>query len=369
MVTIKTMQKIEIKQHPKALNSQGTHRKQQEDECFWDPYKLDVERIIHSKAFRRYTDKTQVVYLVENDHITHRSLHVQLVSSFARGLAEMLGLNVHLVEAISLGHDVGHPPFGHEGEGYLSEIAKEAGIGAFSHAHQSCRQLFEIEPLNLNFHVYDGFLCHDGGMRRLKCEPLFNKNWADHERECSERRIDPERDFQPASLEGALVKMCDTISYLGKDIEDAIALGIIKREELPDTLLGKENKEIIVNAGKDLIKESAGKDYIALSEDVFSALKVLRKFNFERIYNHPPLKVESQKIRSSLRYLFDTLLSDYEKRGDESELWTSFLHSKTSSYLEKTSLAQKGIDFIAGMTDNFFIATFEKLIVPQKIIL
>ena len=360
---------VEAKQHSKAQGSPAQMRKVAEEEGFWDPYKLDAERIIHSKAFRRYADKTQVVYLVENDHLTHRSLHVQLVSSFARGLAEMLGLNVHLVEAISLGHDVGHPPFGHEGEGYLSEISKEANLGAFSHAHQSCRLFSEIEPLNLNFHVYDGFLCHDGGMKKSHCEPNFKKGWSEHAEECKARLADPERDLQPASLEGALVKMCDTISYLGKDLEDGIALGFITRKDIPKTVLGIENKEIIVNAGRDLIKESKDKDSIALSDEVFNALKILRKFNFEYIYNHPALKIESHKIRSSLRHLFDTLLSDFEKKGEKSELWTSFLHSKNRAYLEKTVAAQKVVDFIAGMTDNFFITTFEKLIVPQKITL
>src|ERR1700689_4493250 len=103
------------------------------------PYKRDVDRILHSKAYSRYVDKTQVVYLVDNDHITHRSLHVQLVSSFARGIAEILRLNLDLVEAISLGHDVGHPPFGHEGEGYLSALSEEFGNGSFAHPSQSCR--------------------------------------------------------------------------------------------------------------------------------------------------------------------------------------------------------------------------------------
>ncbi|MBS0637259.1 MAG: HD domain-containing protein, partial [Verrucomicrobia bacterium] len=157
-------------------------RQKEEPATFWQPYKEDVERIIHSKAFKRYSDKTQVVYLVENDHLTHRGHHVQLVSSFSRGLAKLLGLDVDLVEAISLGHDVGHPPFGHEGEGYLSEICKERGLGAYSHSSQSCRLLSVIEPLNLCFFVYDGFLCHDGGMRKPISTPV-SKTWQDHFRE------------------------------------------------------------------------------------------------------------------------------------------------------------------------------------------
>ena len=355
--------------HPKAQASKNVRRMHAESECFWPAFKVDAERIIQSKAFRRYTDKTQVIYLVENDHLTHRALHVQLVSSFARGLAEMLGLNVHLVEAISLGHDVGHPPFGHEGEGYLSELTQELGLGAFSHAHQSCRLFCEIEPLNLSFYTYDGFLCHDGGMKQSKCVPYFEKSWKEHASECELRLTDPEKDFRPASLEGALVKMCDTISYLGKDIEDAIALGIIRREDLPQTILGTYNAQILERCGRDLVALSQNQDFIMLSDEVFAALKLLRKFNFEHIYKHPALKVESQKIRASYHYLFEVLLDDFEKRGEESHLWTRFLHSKNQAYQMNVKPAQKVVDYIAGMTDNYFIATFEKLMVPQKITL
>ncbi|MDB6081290.1 MAG: putative deoxyguanosinetriphosphate triphosphohydrolase [Chlamydiia bacterium] len=351
----------------RATNEQEYERLQIEGDSFWSPYKLDVERIIHSKAFRRYTDKTQVVYLVENDHLTHRSLHVQLVSSFARGLSEYLGLNVHLVEAIALGHDVGHPPFGHEGEGYLSELSQEMGLGAFSHAHQSCRLFREIEPLNLTLATQDGFLCHDGGMRGRLCEPLRDKSWKEHFQECKERTIEPEKDFRPKTLEGALVKMCDTISYLGKDIEDAIALGIIERTDLPKTMLGTNNAEILERAGRDLIEQSREQEYIALSEELFAALKTLRAFNFERIYNYSAFKVESSKIRSSYYYLFEKLLEDFEKRGESSHLWSHFLHSRTEQYLKETKSTQKVVDFIAGMTDSYFVSTFQKLIVPQKI--
>jgi dGTPase len=339
----------------------------QEDEGFWPPYKIDVERIIHSKAFARYTDKTQVVYLVQNDHVTHRSLHVQAVSSFARGLAQMLNLNVNLVEAISLGHDVGHPPFGHEGEGYLSKLSVEHGLGAFSHAHQSCRLLREIEPLNLGLAVYDGFLCHDGGMKQSSCKPVFDKTIEDHFDECRARTVEPEKDLSPKTLEGALVKMCDTISYLAKDIEDGIHIGFITRQDLPHTILGKSLEDILTKAAQDLLTQSFGKDEITLSDDVFDALKKLRKFNFERIYMHPSLKVESQKISASYRLLFETLLQDAEQNQENSHLHKHFLHSKNAPYVEKLSLAQKVIDYIAGMTDNYFIHTLEKLIIPQKI--
>lgn len=332
------------------------------------PYKRDVDRIIHSKAYARYIDKTQVVYLVENDHITHRSLHVQLVSSFARGIAEILRLNLDLVEAIALGHDVGHPPFGHEGEGYLSELSQEYGEGVFAHPWQSCRLLSEIEPLNLGLAVYDGFLCHDGGMGRPTLFPRFGKTWGDHERDLLQKLKDPDENMIPATLEGCLVKICDTMSYIGRDIEDAISIGIIKRAQVPKTILGTANREILLVLATDVIKNSFGQNSIALSEEAAEALKHLRKFNFENFYMHSKLKVESAKVKRSYRILFELLLEDYLKNQENSYLWKDYLVNKSyPAYVEKATPARLVIDYISGMTDSFFVRTLQKIIIPQRI--
>lgn len=351
----------------KAAFSKDHLRLYEEKEDHRMPYKRDVDRILHSKPYARYVDKTQVIYLVENDHVTHRSLHVQLVSSFARGIAEILCLNLDLVEAISLGHDVGHPPFGHEGEGYLSELSKEYGSGPFSHPLQSCRLFSKLQPLNLGFAVYDGFLCHDGGMQTPVLKPIFEKNWAMHEEEKRQKKENPDVKLFPATLEGCLVKLCDTMSYLGRDIEDAINLGILKREEIPDTILGKTNKAILSVLASDIIKNSYRKECIALSEEAFNALKVLRQFNFQKIYMHPKLKVESVKIKQGYRLLFEWLLKDLQKEEQKSYLWQVFLHKQSKDYLEKSSHVEKVIDYISGMTDTFFVRTLEKLFIPSKI--
>ena len=190
---------------PTASLSRDHSRYQTPEDDHRLPYKRDVDRIIHSKAYARYIDKTQVVYLIDNDHITHRVLHVQLVSSFARGIAEVLRLNVDLVEAIALGHDVGHPPFGHEGEGYLDALSREHGEGLFTHSWQSCRLFRDIEPLNLGIAVYDGFLCHDGGMRDTKVGPQRNKGWEEHFGDLETKKNDPDANVMPMSLEGCLV--------------------------------------------------------------------------------------------------------------------------------------------------------------------
>lgn len=331
------------------------------------PYKRDVDRIVHSKPYARYSDKTQVVYLVDNDHITHRFLHVQLVSNFARGIAEILRLNCDLVEAIALGHDVGHPPFGHEGEQYLSELAMEYGGKRFAHPWQSCRLFFTIEPLNLALAVYDGFLCHDGGMEGVKYSPRFGKSWEDHFKDLEEKLANPDTNILPATLEGCLVKICDTMSYIGRDIEDAISLGIIKREDVPKTPLGNTNREILRFLAKDIIANSFEKEYISLTQEAFCALQTLRKFNFEHIYAHPRLKKESAKIKLAYRFLFEHLLKDYQNEGRKSFLYREFLEGKATNYVAQTEPVQLVMDYISGMTDSFFVRTIQKLIVPSRI--
>jgi dGTPase len=353
--------------HPKAALSRTHSRFLSEEKDHRLPYKRDVDRIVHSKAFARYSDKTQVVYLVDNDHITHRALHVQLVSNFARGIAEILRLNLDLVEAIALGHDVGHPPFGHEGEGYLSALSEEYGNGPFAHPLQSCRLFTEIEPLNLGLEVYDGFLCHDGGMCGTKLQPRYGKTWEDHHTDAKNKSISPDNNIWPGTLEGCLVKICDTMSYLGRDIEDAISLDILSRETVPNTLLGNSNRDILSILASDIIKNSYEKDYIAISDEVYDALKVLRAFNFEHIYMHPKLKRESKKIQFSYRILFETLLNDLQKHKEQSYIWKNYVHNKTERYISQTTSVQMIVDFISGMTDRFFIKTLERLVVPKSI--
>jgi dGTPase len=353
--------------HPKAAFSKLHSRRQGPEEDHRLPYRLDTDRIIHSKAYARYADKTQVVYLVKNDHITHRNRHVQLVNNFAKGIAEILRLNLDLIEAISLGHDVGHPPFGHEGEGYLSTLSIEYGQGAFAHPWQSCRLFSAIEPLNLGLAVYDGFLCHDGGLNGPKLQPRYNKTWEDHKRELSSKIANPDENIWPGTLEGCLVKLCDTICYLSHDIEDAVNLGILSPKDIPNTILGKTNRDILNTFARDIIKMSHMEDFIAISDEVYEALKALRAFNFERIYSHPQLKVESAKIERSYRLLFEILYEDHTRQQESSYLWQQFVHNKSEAYKQETAPARMVIDYISGMTDNFFVRTIEKWVVPATI--
>ncbi|MDF2550142.1 MAG: putative deoxyguanosinetriphosphate triphosphohydrolase [Chlamydiales bacterium] len=336
------------------------------------PYRRDVDEIIHSKAYSRYVDKTQVAYLVSNDHITYRGLHVQLVSHFARRVAEQLGLDLHLVEAIALGHDVGHPPFGHEGETYLSAICQSEGLGCFSHSLQSCRLLEEIEPCALSLEVLDGFLTHDGGSFRLKMEPLVGKSLEEHLIEREMKRQNPESILTPATLEGCLVKICDTVSYLARDLEDGIQLKLISRDDVPPSLLGRTQSEILKKVREDLVQESDRKSNtgnrlgcIALSFEVLEALKELRRFNFERIYFHPSLKKESKKIERGYRLLYDFLSQDLEQKKEESVIFQEFLVNKSDRY--RRFGKQCVIDYIAGMTDHFFLKSLHQIFMPTRI--
>jgi dGTPase len=351
----------------KAAFSKDHKRFFKESDDFRVPYKRDVDRIVNAKAFTRYIDKTQVVYLVLDDHLTSRSLHVQLVSNFSRSLAARLSLNEDLVEAIALGHDVGHAPFGHEGEDYLSKLSLEYGSRHFIHNAQSCRLLFDIEPLNLGLAVYDGFLCHSGGLVSRKLKPCFNKTWDDHFEEIEKRLENPGLHIYPMTLEGCLVKLCDKISYIGKDIDDALRLGLIKTEDIPKTCLGFSNRSILHVVAKDLLESSIGEQEIILSEEVFDSLKTLRQFNFERIYGHPKLKVESKRIESAYRYLFEVLLEDFIKHQESSHLFKEFLQHKSEDYLDKTSNVNRVVDYIAGMTDRFFVSMVESFILPRRI--
>lgn len=353
--------------HPRASLSKDHRRRHGSEDDHRLPYKRDVDRIVHSKPYARYADKTQVVYLVENDHITHRALHVQLVSNFARGIAEILKLNLDLVEAIALGHDVGHPPFGHEGEQYLSKLSMEYCGTIFAHPWQSCRLFDEIEPLNLGLNVYDGFLCHDGGSSASRLVPRFGKTWETHDADLRSKLENPHADILPGTLEGCLVKLCDTMSYLGKDLEDAIHLGILDRKQIPQTILGDSNKQILGVLACDVIENSFGKEYIAMSGEVCEALKVLRRFNFENIYIHPLLKTESSKIERSYRILFESLLSDHMKNGKNGFLWKNFLWNRRPSYVESHTPERMIVDYISGMTDSYFVRTLEKFILPARI--
>lgn len=335
-------------------------------------FSLDSDRILHSLAYSRYIDKTQVFYLIKNDHITHRVLHVQFVSKIARTIGRLLRLNEDLIEAIALGHDIGHTPFGHDGERFLSEISATYGIGPFLHNIQGVRFLEKIEKKgqgwNLSLQVLDGILCHDGELHSQALRPSLDKDFSVFDREIMNKLNDPNIDLHPMTLEGCVVRMADTISYIGRDIEDAIRLGLIKRDDMPDDctlVLGNTNGTIIYTLVEDLVNHSLNKPYISFSAKVGQALKDLKAFNQRYIYTSNRVKEQSAKIRLMLELLFRQYYQDLEQGNENSDIFKEFLEGMSPEYRSQVPRAEIVRDFIAGMTDDYFLERCQENLFPQ----
>ncbi len=335
---------------------------------------LDSDRILHSLAYTRYVDKTQVFYLIDNDHITHRVLHVQFLSKIARDIGRFLHLNEDLIEAIALGHDLGHCPFGHDGEHFLSDICTRHRIGHFMHNVQSVHVLERVERKgrgwNLSLQVLDGILCHDGEVHDRSLQPQPDKTFADLDREMAAKKEKPKTTVRPMTLEGCVVRLADTISYIGRDIEDAIRLGLIKREEIPRACgerLGTTNGAIVFNLVEDVIQDSAGTDGIAFSPEASEALRELKRFNYEKIYLNPAVKRETEKIRRAFETLFDSCLDDVETQREDSKMFAGFLAGMAPEYTESLSPPEIVRDFISGMTDDYFMKRCAERLLPQRL--
>jgi dGTPase len=325
-------------------------------------YALDSDRIMHSRAYARYIDKTQVFYLIRNDHITHRVLHVQLVSKIARTIGRFLHLNEDLIEAIALGHDIGHTPFGHDGERFLSRLCIGAGIGHFLHNVQSIQFLDRLERKgrgwNLCLQTLDGILCHDGEIHNQVLEPKRDKTFDTLTREIKLKQADPKHELVPMTLEGCVVRMADTIAYIGRDVEDAIRLNVIARSELPkdvSAVLGSTNGTIVYNLVTDIIRRSYDKPYIAFSSSVSDALRKLKTFNLNRIYLNPCIKRHTKSIGTLFDIMFEKFMDDLERPNPESPIYSSFLWDMSEEYVSSQKPAEIVRDFISGMTDRYFL--------------
>jgi dGTPase len=357
-----------------TLSSAGVRRVHEirSEQGYRQIFSVDADRILHSRAYTRYIDKTQVFYLIHNDHITHRVLHVQLVSKIARTIGRYLGLNEDLIEAIALGHDIGHTPFGHDGERFLSELCRSNGIGYFQHNVQSVHFLDRVEckgkGWNLCLQTLDGILCHDGEIHNRTLEPYRNKTFETLEKEMSAKKDDPGVKLMPMTLEGCVVRMADTVSYIGRDIEDAIRLKMIKRSDLPKDsvkILGDTNGTIVYNLVTDIIKNSFQNTYVAFSPEVSDALKRLKDFNLERIYMNPEVKKHTDLIKKLFAMLFEKYLNDIETENQKSVIFTGFLKDMSEDYIKNHCKEEIIRDFIAGMTDHYFLRQCPKDLCPQ----
>jgi len=371
------------------LDSEATRYYEEESEDIRPPFFRDVDRIVHSKAFSRYIDKSQVFFDVNNANITHRSLHVTLVSRVSRQIGRVLRLNTDLIEAIALGHDIGHSPFGHIGEEILNEISKRYTMGNFSHNAQGIRWLSYLEKrypkkpakgLNLTLQVLDGILCHDGEVNEQKLKPLKRngKTWEEHLREYEDCFNKNEIKRIPMSYEGITARFADTISYIGRDIEDAILLGLLSRNDLPDSckkILGDTNPKIINTLITDLLNFSLDNDVIGYSDDIFQALKELKTFNYRKIYIRRDLlkknsldKTFIDKLKERFELIFKSCLKDLIEENYSSRIFKDHIeyidNENFSIYFyslkDQNKLPLIVRDYIAGMSDRYFSEIYIK---------
>ena len=329
----------------------------------------DIDRIIHSLSYTRYIDKTQVFSFKENDNITKRIIHVQLVSKIARTIGRALNLNEDLIESAALGHDLGHVPFGHPGEYILNDLSLEHNEGYFNHNIQSVRQLMYLENngsgSNLTIQTLDAIMCHNGEFVENEYSPkIKSKDEFLSQYESSYREKQITNSFVPMTLEGCVVRISDVIGYLGRDIEDAVNLGVFNVQKIPNNIksvLGVTNKEIINTIVTDIINNSLDKPYIKLSNDIYSAIKELKEFNYKNIYSKAYTDEERNEMKKKFYGLFNMLLADLNDNNKNSRINKDYLNEMKDTYLKQTSNERKVIDYIAGMTDDYFIRIYNEV--------
>ena len=354
--------------------AQRRHKEKFTENEYRQAFSADADRILNSLAFTRYIDKTQVFSLINNDHLTHRVLHVQLVSRVGRTIGRYLGLNEDLIEAASLGHDIGHTPFGHDGERFLSKLTHEHGAGFFHHNLQSIQFLDRIEKngkgWNLSLQTMDAIICHNGEAHSKQLVPQKNRSFKNFDFMMETMKKKKACNEIPMTMEGCVVRMADTISYIGRDLEDAIRLGLVKREDIPDIckkILGQTNGTIVFNLVTDLISNSLNQPFIGFSEEVSSALKKLKAFNYRHIYKNPVIKRHLASIEDIFRFLFEKYMTTLEKKDEQSVILTDFLNGMSHEYRENHSNPEIVRDYISGMTDSYFIRQAPDHLKPDSI--
>jgi dGTPase len=310
-----------------ARSYPARRRRPEPDSPHRTPFQRDRDRIVHSKAFRRLKHKTQVFVAPEGDHYRTRMTHTLEVTGIARNVSRALGLNEDLTEAVGYGHDLGHPPFGHIGEEVIDRAIRERGGDGFRHNEHSLR-IVEVlardgEGLNLTEQVRDGILNHTGPTK-------------------------------PETLEGRVVRLVDRVAYINHDIDDAVRAGILDERDLPAEqieLLGDSGSARIDTLVRDIVSRSEQEGDIGQSAEIGGAMLRLRKFMFDRVYLGPDARSEHERVERTLTALVDHYLAHPEEIPDGGE--------------EAEGL-QRVVDYVAGMTDRFCIATFRRIALPEE---
>lgn len=351
-----------------------------------DPFRLefarDETRILHSPPFRRLKHKTQVFLSPDNDHICTRMEHVLHVSSIASVIGRCLNLNTDLINAIAKAHDLGHPPFGHAGERLLNAVLTDHGVpGGFMHELHGLRVVDKLtnygSGLNLTYEVRDGIITHCGEKFEQRVAP-------DRTRDLAQLEEIEDRSFYPATLEGCVVRMVDRIAYLGRDLEDGIKAGFVKKSDIPSAVakgLGTDNGKIIGMFVNDVIAHSIDKDAVEMGSETFELMTLLKDFNYTHIYLHQDVTRKSKKSDHILEMLYHELCSILEssERGtnasfvqqllkESTSLRVFFNFIKNSNYTESTPNWRMVTDYIAGMTDIFAEKTYVELFLPTPVV-
>lgn len=331
----------------------------------WRPaFVHDIDKIIHCPYYNRYSDKTQVFSLIRNDDITRRSLHVQLVSRIARTIGSALNLNLDLIEAIALGHDIGHTPFAHSGEVYLDDLYYRHAGRHFSHSIHSVRVLDGIFPMNISLQVLDGIACHNGEIELETYLPAQRTTFADYDAMVEQCYQDSAcvRRLMPSTLEGAVVRISDIIAYLGKDRQDAARINLVDENSYSHTSIGSINAEIINNLVVNIIENSYGQPYIRLDHAHFEALESSKAENYNRIYESAATRAKlDTTAKPMMGEIYGQLLEDLRQGKQYSPIFRHHIdyvnrtHYQRPAAYEATEPNQIVVDYIASMTDDYFI--------------
>ena len=332
----------------------------------------DIEKIINIPAYNRYADKTQVFSFVENDDICRRGLHVQLVSRIARGIGDLLGLNTQLVESIALGHDLGHTPFGHAGERYLSKCYEKHTGRCFRHNVHSVRVMDRLYRRNISLQTLDGALCHNGEFAqqvlRLGNTKTFDQ--LDYQVERCFEDVSHNKTLRPSTLEGCVVRVADMIAYIGKDRDDALDVGIIDSlDSFSSNVIGRDNSRIINNMTCDIVNNSYRRDHIAMSEEAFEDIVTAKRQNYEQIYfKEGTVSPVENIVEDMFTELYEELYRQL-KSGDEGS--PVFKHhialvcAKSFTLTQEEYLQEEPnqiiVDYVSSMTDSYFLALYHHL--------
>ncbi|MCI8403506.1 MAG: HD domain-containing protein [Clostridia bacterium] len=358
----------------KGFDDPAIRRNQNHDKAtLWrGSYVRDVEKIMHSPYYNRYADKTQVFSFYKNDDISHRALHVQLVSRIARNIGSLLGLNLDLIEAIALGHDIGHTPFGHAGERFLNDLYHAHTGRYFNHNVHSVRVLDKIFNLNISLQTLDGILCHNGEFECKNYQPCDLADFDDFDKKVEVCYTDKSaiKRLIPCTLEGCVVRLSDMIAYIGKDRQDAIKTKMIESEDIfKENEIGRHNATIIHNLIVNIIENSYGKDYIRLDDKHFQALKDSKKENYKIIYNNSSLEtIYDKQIRPMFERIYERLLSDLKSGNKSSPVFEHHIkfvnranRFNNYEYTENNTYDDIAVDYIASMTDDYFIDLYQHI--------